>query len=58
MLFCNYLKDVPDSARKYRQLKEELAIEHQYDREAYTRGKTRFVHEITQKAKDYYHGMK
>ena len=52
--FRDYLVAHEDVANEYEQLKEALAMQHQYDREAYTSGKDEFVERTTQTAKQYY----
>jgi GrpB-like predicted nucleotidyltransferase (UPF0157 family) len=44
--FRDYLIGHPEAARKYEDLKLELAKQHPDDRVSYTRGKTRFIEEI------------
>ena len=44
--FRDYLLKHKDAARKYNELKRNLAAEFKDDREAYTDGKTKFVEEI------------
>ena len=51
LFFRDYLKQNPDTAKDYEQLKFELAIKHKYDREEYTNAKTEFVTRITELAK-------
>ncbi len=52
--FRDYLIENPDIARKYGDLKKELSIEHEFDREAYTEAKGKFIEEVTKEAKEYY----
>jgi GrpB-like predicted nucleotidyltransferase (UPF0157 family) len=47
LLFRDYLREHPDAAARYAELKRGLALCHVHDREAYTRAKTRFVREMT-----------
>jgi len=54
LYFRDYLKDFPDEARYYAQLKQLLCEKHPHDRVAYTRGKTEFVLSVTERAKQYY----
>lgn len=51
LLFRDYLRKHPETAREYEKLKYRLAEVHHHDREAYTEAKTDFVREITEKAK-------
>jgi len=48
--FRDYLRTHPDDAKRYADLKYELAQRHATDREAYTDTKETFVKEITEKA--------
>lgn len=50
LLFRDYLREYHNERIAYARLKESLASMHQQDREAYTRGKARFVAEIMAKA--------
>ncbi len=54
LLFRDYLRLYPDVARAYGALKSRLAEQYPDDRVAYTAGKTRFVTELTQRAKAYF----
>ena len=45
IVFRDYLRAHEDRAVEYGSLKRRLALEFAYDREAYTQGKTDFVHE-------------
>lgn len=51
LLFRDYLRTHPETAKEYEELKYRLAEEHHFDREAYTDAKTAFVLEITARAK-------
>jgi len=44
--FRDHLRSHPEQAQRYVQLKDELALRHHSDREAYTAAKTTFVQEI------------
>jgi GrpB-like predicted nucleotidyltransferase (UPF0157 family) len=44
--FRDYLHGHPDAARAYADLKRELAIRHQHDREAYQDGKSQLIQQI------------
>lgn len=50
LLFRDYLRAHPDEARRYGDLKRELAARHVTDIDAYVNGKTAFVRSILQKA--------
>lgn len=51
LLFRDYLRAHPESAREYAELKYRLAEVHRHDREAYTDAKEEFVTEITDRAR-------
>ena len=48
--FRNYLREHPQAARKYDELKKDLAMKFRDNREAYTNAKTEFVEEILRAA--------
>ncbi|MCD4685340.1 MAG: GrpB family protein [Anaerolineae bacterium] len=50
IIFRDYLRAHPDIARRYTQVKEELATAFKHDRPAYTRGKTAFIKAIMERA--------
>lgn len=50
-IFCHYLQMHPDVAHDYGELKKMLKEKHEYDRDAYTKGKTEFIKHIVQLAK-------
>ena len=50
LYFRDYLRAVPEEARRYKQLKRDLANCFSTDREAYTNGKSEYVKHITAKA--------
>ena len=50
IIFRDYLRKHPDIARRYTQIKEELASAFKNDRPAYTRGKTAFIKAIMDRA--------
>jgi GrpB-like predicted nucleotidyltransferase (UPF0157 family) len=50
VLFRNFLRANPAEARRYGELKRDLAIRFERDREAYSAGKAEFVEAILQKA--------
>ena len=52
LYFRDYLILHPDSARKYGELKLQLKEKYEFDREAYTRGKTEFIQSVIKKARD------
>ena len=51
LLFRDYLRQYPEEAERYAQLKRDLAQQFQADREAYTAGKTEYVQSVILKAK-------
>lgn len=50
--FRDYLKQHPEVAKEYENLKIELAKKHQFNREDYTNAKSEFIHKITAVAKN------
>jgi GrpB-like predicted nucleotidyltransferase (UPF0157 family) len=48
--FRDYLRASPEAALEYVALKEALAEAHEFDREAYTQGKSEFVRSIVERA--------
>ncbi len=52
LYFRDFLKEHPQTAKEYQELKIYLAEKYPYDREAYTKGKTDFILPI------YYRGKK
>jgi GrpB-like predicted nucleotidyltransferase (UPF0157 family) len=54
LFFRDYLIEFPDAAKKYEKLKNKLAFNYPNDRVSYTKGKTDFILEMTEKAKRYY----
>ncbi|OGV52179.1 MAG: hypothetical protein A2X49_05895 [Lentisphaerae bacterium GWF2_52_8] len=54
LLFRDYLREFPESARAYGELKMQLSNEFPNDRIAYTKAKSSFIVELTQKAKIHY----
>ena len=54
LYFRDYLREFPDEAEYYAELKQALAEKYPNDRIAYTEGKAEFVVSITEKAKRYY----
>ena len=51
LLFRDYLRQHPNEAIKYSQLKYQLAQRFEMDREAYTQGKTEYIQSVMKKAK-------
>lgn len=51
LLFRDYLRAHPEEAAHYVALKQELAVRHKDDREAYTAGKAAYVEEVMAKAR-------
>jgi GrpB-like predicted nucleotidyltransferase (UPF0157 family) len=51
LLFRDYLRKYPETARRYAELKARLAERYRHDREAYTNGKTEFVTQVMKKAR-------
>jgi GrpB-like predicted nucleotidyltransferase (UPF0157 family) len=54
LLFRDYLIAHPEVAKEYESLKIHLSSAFPKDRVAYTRGKTEFVVQVTERAKQYY----
>ena len=54
LYFRDYLREFPDEAKHYDELKKSLSKKFSNDRVGYTEGKTKFIVSITQKAKEYY----
>jgi GrpB-like predicted nucleotidyltransferase (UPF0157 family) len=52
IIFRDYLLAHPETVAEYEALKKELSKKFRYDREAYTEGKTAFVHAVLTKAKN------
>jgi GrpB-like predicted nucleotidyltransferase (UPF0157 family) len=50
LLFRDYLRANAVARQRYENLKLDLAQKHQFDREAYTRGKTDLIHELLEEA--------
>lgn len=51
LIFRDYLRQHPDEAANYAQLKSDLARSYSLDREAYTAGKTDYIESVMQKAR-------
>ena len=54
LLFRDYLRQHPDVAREYGELKMRLCERHHRDRVAYTEAKTDFIVRVTEKAKEHF----
>ncbi|MCI0489239.1 MAG: GrpB family protein [Blastocatellia bacterium] len=54
LYFRDYLREFPDEAGRYEELKMLLAEKHPNDRIAYTKAKTAFITAVTERAKQYY----
>ncbi len=54
--FRDYLKEHPDTAKAYGELKTELQKKFEHDRDAYTDAKTDFIEEITTMARSEFGG--
>jgi len=54
LYFRDYLKEFPEIARSYNDLKRNLLKQHPNDRVKYTEEKSEFISSITKKAKEYY----
>jgi GrpB-like predicted nucleotidyltransferase (UPF0157 family) len=54
LFFRDYLRDFPDEAQRYSELKELLSQQYAKDRIAYTEGKTDYVVSVTGRARKYY----
>ena len=54
LYFRDYLREFPDEARSYEELKRYLSEEYTNDRIAYTNGKTDFIITLTERARKYY----
>jgi len=54
LLFRDYLREFPEEAFRYEQLKRELAGRHSADRISYTNAKAEFIMSLTQRARQYY----
>lgn len=55
LYFCEYLLNHPDTCREYENIKKDLKEKYEFDREAYTNGKTEFVQNIVSKARELYY---
>ena len=50
LMFRDYLREIPDEAARYAELKQRLAEKFSQDREAYTEAKSHFIKTILEKA--------
>ena len=50
LIFRDHLRANPAVAVQYAELKQELAVRYRNDRQAYTNGKSEFIHSVLQKA--------
>ncbi|MCD4744884.1 MAG: GrpB family protein [Bacteroidales bacterium] len=57
LYFRDYLREFPDEAKRYGELKQFLSDRQPNDRVAYTKGKTDFIISITKKAGKYYNAI-
>ncbi|MDP1738770.1 MAG: GrpB family protein [Caulobacter sp.] len=48
--FCDYLRDHPGEAKRYADLKQDLARRHRTDREAYTAAKSAYIEDVLELA--------
>jgi len=55
LYFCEYLQNHPEACHEYEILKEDLKNKFEFDREAYTFGKTEFVKKIVELARRAYY---
>jgi GrpB-like predicted nucleotidyltransferase (UPF0157 family) len=56
ILFRDYLREHPDVAREYKDLKRELAERHRWDVDEYAGAKTDFIRTVEEQARRYYEG--
>jgi GrpB-like predicted nucleotidyltransferase (UPF0157 family) len=54
LYFRDYLREFPNKAREYSDLKERLSKKYPNNRTAYTKNKTKFILATTEEAKKYY----
>lgn len=54
LYFRDYLREFPDEAKRYEELKKALSEKHPNDRIGYTKAKTEFIVSMTERAKQYY----
>ena len=55
LLFCRYLNEYPEYAKRYNDLKIELAAKYPDDRNVYSEGKAEFINKIVDLAENKYH---
>jgi GrpB-like predicted nucleotidyltransferase (UPF0157 family) len=53
LYFRDYLREFPEEARQYEQLKYSLSQKYRHDHIGYTNGKTEFVRSLTERAKQH-----
>ncbi len=58
LYFRDYLREFPDEARHYDELKNSLALKFPNDRAEYTKQKTELVVSLTEKAIEYYNSQR
>ncbi|MDQ2687999.1 MAG: GrpB family protein, partial [Armatimonadota bacterium] len=51
LLFRDYLRDHPDEARRYEQLKHDMAQKHRFERTQYTASKSEYILSVLNKAR-------
>ena len=56
LYYCDYLNANPGAAKEYEALKQELAMQYRFNREAYTEAKTDFIKKHTQIAREKFSG--
>jgi GrpB-like predicted nucleotidyltransferase (UPF0157 family) len=54
LYFRDYLREFPEEAQRYAELKQSLAANHPNDRIAYTAGKSEYIQSVTATAKQFY----
>jgi GrpB-like predicted nucleotidyltransferase (UPF0157 family) len=55
LYFCDYLSNHPETCKAYEKVKHELKTKYEFDREAYTEGKTKFIQSIVTLAREEYY---
>ena len=55
LYFCDYLSEHPEACRDYEKIKHDLKQKYEFDREAYTEGKTKFIQSIVNLAREKYY---
>lgn len=56
LYFRDYMREHADAARQYEGLKQDLKERFEHNRDAYTRAKTEFIREYTQRAREEFGG--